>query len=93
MERSQEAGHYAAVTGLNKAHFILCRSVHAHAQTHAHTQPGQLLGQDGTRKGCWVHTLVSKPNDSSGVSPVHRGLCCEMRYHSYADPDSQELLK
>lgn len=72
VERSQEAGRQAAVRGLNKTRFILRGS----ARMHTHIQPGRLLGQDGTRKGCLVHTLISKASDSSGVSTVHRGLCC-----------------
>lgn len=72
VERSQEAGRQAAVRGLNKTRFVLRGS----ARTHTHIQAGQLLGQDGTRKGCLAHTLISKASDSSGVSPVHRDLCC-----------------
>lgn len=48
---------------------------------------GLLLGQVGTRRACWVHALISEASDSSGVSPVHRGLRCDTRYDS--DPHPQ----
>lgn len=73
VERSREAGRQAAVRGLNKTCSIL-RS--PPEPLHTQIRAGQPLGQDGTRKGCWVHILISVASDGSGVSPVLWGLCC-----------------
>lgn len=47
-----------------------------------------LSGQDGTRRACWVHALISEASDGSGVSPVRRGLRCETQYDSDSHPQT-----
>lgn len=53
-----------------------------------HPGAGTLAGQRGTRRGCWVHALISEASEGSEVSPVHRGLVCETGYHSHPRPQT-----